>query len=762
MHRPCIVRGGAAALASFAGRHAPSAAAATSTQALRIAFDFHQRPDLGISRASSTSASVLVTEDESQRYEDGLPDVSTRYPQAPESMPSSIGEDRPFRARPARRSLKPSTASASPAQLAQQPLSRLSESALTALCATRSDQRRWIVDHPEQELKSLEGLFVFRDANNEEKTPCRPGIAELREELQTRGIEEREFVAWCMALHPDRFDVFIKAMLEGCQPHRWPSFLILLGMRRVGKQEDATIMLGIIQQSLNWQLEDRSPDAFTMASNMAKASGVLRAAIACIITERRWMNLSSELTSIVLGYAEKAFANAAVSRAAIHQRRKSRPVLQLRDLVRSCISAFEEGLQSIESVGRNSLSDEDIGAEACRLALIRLQTFARDHVALRNLQDHTTAADQSRAMRGSSAAALAEQALTASGEGTSVSSILEELNKRKEHEYLVDVWTALLRNETANPDNSMLTSVATAFIHLGKADIALGLLEHYLTGDPPAGKAPVQGDVHLLRGTLKALSSERDYEHFFSWLRRATGQFKIVPDGSCIDIVISTARSAASASMSGRQSNNASWQGAFPALYARDIFQAFLVGRYPDLPELAFNPLEQISSGWVMRGEMSLRKVERWLLSPFQTEQQRSAAVEAEELQQWRAYGANVGSMVDSRLLCTYATLLQRLQSMQQNGLIQSEAQFGNEILQLLSYHKVLGIRPSRKMTTIACLEIARTAPPASTARWGGGDGTDSPAGPLHHWLVDWLGADSIPTEEEMARTWNWSFNVIE
>ncbi len=613
-----------------------------------------------------------------------------------------------------------------------------------------------ILRSPERGEQLFE-TWAREHAAQAESPSAEDDIESLKVELSQRGLSKTAFLACSAAVQASDFRTFRQALDlystwangERAREAR-PAWLLRSGFFLARSRNEVNELLAWTDASVR-QRRMLGPADFIELQRL------LQMAHRQLLEEMRYFDLAPELVRLVKEVAIRAVANSSGEGIADSP---DRPSLVARRLVGGSHSFLETLIQAIEEEGA---VDEHV-VQPCRRAFAALSSFIEHHDAFARLDaSHRTSAQE---MASASAVDLAAHAANCN-ETEQLLPIFEQLVKKQEYEYIAQVWADTIQRNLP-VTSEMLAGAAVAFIHLGDTELARDLLQQRLavagtSPDEAALEGKVRGDARLLRMTVKALASEGSYEALFSWLDLALFHYGIEPDASCLDVILSAARSATPlpdqplpGSQDRRFDAHPQWVGRLPALFGRDVLLASLFSRYPHLVAKTYNPLDTNSSGWVAKGEMSMRRLEHWLLTRFRS-RAGTRAQDTKHVKQWQQIAKRDSLIFDARLLQTYMLLLHRLRLLQLCGAMSEPLDIGTDMMHVLAWHKLLRIRPTRLTLSLACLEVARVVPPSSGSSWAGGPGIESAAGPLHGWLENWLGPESVPTEQDCARVWQWT-----
>ncbi|WFD31536.1 hypothetical protein MSPP1_002574 [Malassezia sp. CBS 17886] len=177
----------------------------------------------------------------------------------------------------------------------------------------------------------------------------------------------------------------------------------------------------------------------------------------------------------------------------------------------------------------------------------------------------------------------------------------------------------------------------------------------------------------------------------------------------------------------------------------RELFRRALLRQHPELQTCA-NPLESAAHrGWLLRSEMRLRRLERWL----------GARVHAllGGLGGPPAAPAPVDDVLapihfDARLFHRYCELLYALLHVPEMPTVLGvaggaphalAAEVCEELALVLAWMRALDLVPQRATLCLACATLEETLPPGASAA------------PLRAWLVAWLGEGGVPDDGEMG-----------
>ncbi|KDN43552.1 hypothetical protein K437DRAFT_257447 [Tilletiaria anomala UBC 951] len=505
------------------------------------------------------------------------------------------------------------------------------------------------------------------------------------------------------------------------------------------------------------------------------------------------MRAADERCRAALG-AVRAFVEQHAAFAKLRLRREARAARSIVDALTDAAASAAQGTNT----RANPSAEETLAAASTTSVLIAA------HRLLESRQRAGAQLPSPTSMHASASAAAAVHAVT---------KAMEHLLKHGDHEAVVELWRTLMHRRI-QPNSSTLSAVVCALIHLGHPAKAVEQLESWLApaatsssgeaADDNAGalelqshqawvqaaengkeKAlpsprPIVGTSLMLAETLQALVQQDNDPVIFPCLQLLLLERGVQPDNRCVDIILRAAKHASplprydgDGNMQQQHYHGAAnatattWNDELPALVARDAFLACISAQYPELIA-ARNPLEEAvaraQSGWLIKSEMSMRKLENWVASRFHLHAHAGSGshttAAAAWIERWRHIGATRSVIFESRLLQTYMLLLHRLRLLQLAGDVDGALPIGDEILRVLAWHRALHLVPSHMSVCLACMEVVRSVPPASLARWGGAvggrarDGLESAAGPLHAWLADWLGEEAVPKEEEVAQVW--------
>ena len=175
------------------------------------------------------------------------------------------------------------------------------------------------------------------------------------------------------------------------------------------------------------------------------------------------------------------------------------------------------------------------------------------------------------------------------------------------------------------------------------------------------------------------------------------------------------------------------------ARFGRQVFRTMLFKKHPELAEYRNPLLKQFQAhgraGWIFTEETVGAKMEYWLASVFHPKVVESPV----------AISDLSGLIFTSKLFEHYVRLLLHLQH--SPGLLVEARMLRRELLDVLGYMRTLHLSPSKTHLALTILEVEEHLPPA-VAAWQ--------MEALDTWLIEWLGEEGMPTEEQMQRHWQW------
>lgn len=474
-------------------------------------------------------------------------------------------------------------------QLALIPLARLFKGAL----ATRFRPTRAQLATMRRPLRTVEQLY-----NLAQRFPD-GGVAgassftadELLLELSKRGIQEREFIAWCVSLSAETYEELHHTM-DGGGARMWPTFLIKRGIELARTPAHVAQLKPVVDLALA-----------AGSGSVVGSTHLIRLACEKWLRQRQWVQFAPWVTSlatrlarltlmqrdhlpIALGPSEGSLEGAAAlfgkaivpagdelranmskpdgtprfaaSHTAQPQKFISRPeretwqwhwqpVMQARQVlmhVRETLLALPEpgpALDHLETFLNQhaGLGGEDLTVSTRELA--RLLTLARTP-----LPDLEWAAQVGREDREAVEGVVqdilfAVQDYLASPAAREVALAQNVVQRAMElcqnigsHDGALSLWI-LLQEKSIPPSLDVLAHAATSLIKLKQWDDARELMETHLR--PVGGGDGIQGTSLLLKRTLEALLRRHPAEAFL-WFDEAIVRYSIRPDATCLDLIL--------------------------------------------------------------------------------------------------------------------------------------------------------------------------------------------------------------------------------
>lgn len=231
----------------------------------------------------------------------------------------------------------------------------------------------------------------------------------------------------------------------------------------------------------------------------------------------------------------------------------------------------------------------------------------------------------------------------------------------------------------------------------------------------------IRPTTHLANALLVGLYRARAYETLlFVW--HALGPtLHVCPDVASLDLMLR-----ASAALARTHGHDAS--------AARAYFLRIVAHQHPEL-QACTNPLESPGMrGWIVRGELQLRRWERWM-------EQRVRAM-------WRTPSPPVPAAplpsvtLDARIFHHYCELLMTLMEVDVSAAPRTDAdEAWEELFLVAAWMRALDVAPLRETLCLWCAAHDERVPPAaSSAAW-------------RAWLAQWVGPANVPDDGE-AGAW--------
>lgn len=362
--------------------------------------------------------------------------------------------------------------------------------------------------------------------------------------------------------------------------------------------------------------------------------------------------------------------------------------------------------------------------------------------------------------------------------------VMNGLNERDQPEDTLSIWDTISANGYA-PDAFMLTSLANALITLGRVEEAERLIVKFAL--PPGGTrkrlprsglrlrslkgqytiTPDEGisarhskyafarsipiDIVPLNTLMSGYNRAGHYITVWDIFHRMETDFGVAPDAASLSILLDTARFASAAAgrgygpgderLAGEYNDGAkpyqddNWNGGYAWQRAEAIMKQVLEGNWPEMK------LEDPLSGATAAGGLTASErngfdwstLKRKLLPSLSP----SSATPTTTLRP-RPFAATLGlaTGIAPQYPQIYPTPRVFLSLIQLLGYHSTP----HAVIPILAWMKALDSKPTRRALALAMLY------------WGEAGGSDRDRENLQQWLANWLGEDSVPREEEIAR----------
>lgn len=349
----------------------------------------------------------------------------------------------------------------------------------------------------------------------------------------------------------------------------------------------------------------------------------------------------------------------------------------------------------------------------------------------------------------------------------SFAMVMNGFFERGLHDSALATWNAMIKRKIL-PNDLALAALCKVLLKCGQSAEALRQLQKWIKpgirerklmdgrrGDASAASAipsdpqsaeeeshKIPASIDLMNSVLESLGRANESLAAYKLWKMMYPKLNVAPNEKTLSTLLSIAYG--SHTRGSRTDSEPTLWAATPAAWtARRIFRSQLFGQHPEL-ETCLNPLEGADQGWVLRGEMGIHNFKTWMGGRVR---QFVGSDRAKQSRPESDYYLNF----TPRLFHHYLLLCQHLRSTSEGGRgsrsgSASDTLQWDEIPRVLAWMRSLDVRPYRNSLVLAMLEMGEVLPPGITMRNG--------EGPMAKWLGEWLGEESIPTEDELAESW--------
>ena len=361
-------------------------------------------------------------------------------------------------------------------------------------------------------------------------------------------------------------------------------------------------------------------------------------------------------------------------------------------------------------------------------------------------------------------------------------TLIHNLGKRKTaaaYDAALSVWNTFLR-QGGQPNIQLVNAACVTMIRMNRKEEAIQtLLRWTQPTDAVQERGKVRADGYTVTELMLALLDENLPQSAFSIYKLGTGELYGVPtDIVMLNLLLWAARMVYEGLMSDKESNlseeahfesvspdeeqrhwkaQATWDEAPAALQAQAIFKTHLFFQHPELKAVS-NPLYEVTgeqSGFMWKAHAQMERWSQRLVSAFPNYEGRryplrGAQEEGLVGQQGRPAPKERDEVgFDADVFDHYLQILPYVN-------MEAEVPW-DEYIQVLAWMKRLDIQPTRYILLQVCCALDHLLPPAteSVHAW-------SAAGPLHDYIADWLGEESVPQRQDVGafaraqqRKWN-------
>lgn len=360
-------------------------------------------------------------------------------------------------------------------------------------------------------------------------------------------------------------------------------------------------------------------------------------------------------------------------------------------------------------------------------------------------------------------------------------ALIRNLGKRKTaaaYDAALSVWHTFLR-QGGQPNIRLVTAACVTMVRMNRKEEAIQtLLRWTQPTDAVQERGKMQADGYTVTELMLALLDVKLPQSAFSIYKVGTGELYGVPtDNIMLNLLLWAAKMVYEGQLDKESNLNeeghfeyvwpdeerrhwkaqATWDEAPAALQAQAIFKTHLFFQHPELKTVG-NPLYEVTgeqSGFMWKAHAQMERWSQRLASAFPTYEGRRYPLRGPQEeglvgQQGRpAPKERIEVGFDADVFDHYLQILPYVN-------MEAEVPW-DEYLQVLAWMKRLDIQPTRYVLLQVCCALDHLLPPAteSVHAW-------SAAGPLHGYIADWLGEESIPQWQDVGafgraqqRKWN-------
>lgn len=379
--------------------------------------------------------------------------------------------------------------------------------------------------------------------------------------------------------------------------------------------------------------------------------------------------------------------------------------------------------------------------------------------------------------------------------------IIQQIASRSDSNYgdlIGDVWELMLARNI-RPDLHCLEEYCVALVGIGRTTEALKTLNQWLVQVEESSDGYCMPRSGFIYRMMKRMIEKGETQQVYYLYQEYCSKWQRESDVVLLPTILRAAEEASAKRKEGGYSDNHPfiarmlfqrndpqkskeflWDGIPAPLKARQIFRQTLFDVYPDLSDLP-NPLDDIKigkRGALWRNEIRMQRFEEWLSQKLSFEsgnaqQERFTLMHSKEDQEIKDQlktKRGHDSVQRVMLQCThdlfenYLRLLPYVEDyaheIGMGSREREQLQIGwDERLIVISWMRYLDIFPNKSCLCLICAYIQEKMPPVleGTNLFAGQNmdshsySNHSAAGPLHGFLADWIGEESIPTNQDVA-----------